>query len=180
VEETFRIVLDQLLREEELDNLAPFMAPSLFAEAPLYSQDAQVSFLDGLPVRERNTVLIRFAVKHLKTLILYRAEHFAASDDDFVAMVSIMGWEHHDPDVDLLVPYLWSANPSRLELTGALLTPATTACSAFVAQALGNDPAYAIHEGYHSGHPPYLDRVYVRPVTMPLPPNWLTGGAFPR
>lgn len=179
MDETFQSEFARLLREEELDNLEYFMAPPLFAEEPLYSQYSQVSFLDGLSVRERNAVLIRAAVKHLHTLIDYSKAYFAGRDYDFVAMVSIQGWDRMDPAVDLLTPYLWSANPSRLEVSGRLLAPPATACSAFVAGALGDDPAYAIHEGYHHGYPligmdPYLDRVYARPVTMAVPPNWLT------
>ncbi|MCP9948689.1 Imm15 family immunity protein [Actinomadura madurae] len=131
-----------------------------FDEPPLYAQYHQLSFLDGLPTAEKNAVLIRAAVRHLRTLI----DHSTA----LYCMLSIQGWDEWQNN-GLLDPRFFIAAPDhhpdpagpRGILDYLHFNPPTSPYSAFVADALDNDPSLITQEAPQHDH-----RVYVRPTPL--------------
>ncbi|WP_370942109.1 hypothetical protein AB5J62_23675 [Amycolatopsis sp. cg5] len=103
-----------------------------FAELPLYTEAAQVSFLDGLSLDDRNRALVRAAVAHLGRII----DHAGA---DFCAAVTVTGWE------DLATPHFWLANPSHGVFEFLRVDPPGDG-SKVVAGWLDHDPGYTLND----------------------------------
>lgn len=157
----------RLIRHQRLDALDSFLeSVDDFDEPPLYSQFAQLAFLDGLTTEQKNRLLIRAAVAHLPRI----AEHLRGHD--FFCMVSIVNWADFE-DGGLITPAFFctdlSVRPRSADPRGVLdyipFTPPTSRYSTFVADALGHDPAYLIHDD--PGKDLWTTRVYVR-----LGPYW--------
>jgi hypothetical protein len=86
----------KLLEKEHLTDLSQFHQPGFFDEVPLYSRQSDVDFLPD-DKNEANEILLRFALKFLKSVVAYeqhRTGYFAA----------ITVWNFSDA---LLVPNLF-------------------------------------------------------------------------
>jgi hypothetical protein len=129
-----------------------------FDEPPLYAHYHQLRFLDNLPTDEKNAILIRAGVRHLRALI----DH----SRDLYCMLSIQGWDEWEND-GLLDPRFFGAAPAHrpdpADPRGVLdylhFNPPTSPYSAFVADALDHDPSLIVQE-----NTTYEPRVYVRPT----------------
>jgi|SRR5579859_343850 len=171
VYETYRWRFEDLLRESGLDDPAQFLAgPSFeesFEEVPLYSRYSQISFLADRIVLERNQMVVLAALDHLGRIIS-AARRAGWADGDFVAMVSVLGIDESWPNfVDaMLVPCVWTARPTNRSLAFLSLDPSSDPIARFVERTVG-----AGYEVYESGRP--LERLYIRPVDMPIPRSWL-------
>ena len=155
-----------LLELEGLDRLDELMrVDDFFEELPLYSRYAQLSFLDGLPVAERNRLLVRAAVSYLPVVLDHARDYYAGRDRDYFCMVAVQSWEDFD-EGGLVTPYLWFANPSRGVFDHLRFDPPQSSYSAFVAEALDHDPSFMLNEGLRDlPGGPYVERVYVRLVS---------------
>ncbi|WP_433462419.1 hypothetical protein [Spirillospora sp. CA-128828] len=153
-----RLITEQRIdRHEFFGNLPDDFG---YDEPPLYAQYHQLRFLNSLPTDEKNGVLVRAAVRHLRTLI----DH----GHDLYCMLSIQGWDEWE-NGGLLDPRFFNAAPDhrpdprdpRTILDCLRFDPPTSRYSAFVANALDHDPALIFHENIASHDEP---RVYVRPT----------------
>jgi hypothetical protein len=163
VDPRFAVGFARLIHQQLLDDLDSFLEPvEDFDEPPLYSQYAQLAFLDGLTTDQKNRLLIRAAVAHLPRIVGHGRGH------DFYCMVSILDWGDFE-DGGLICPAFWYTNPStrpaladpRGILDYVHFNPPTSHYSRFVADALDHDPAYLIHDDSGTGDP-WTRRVYVR------------------
>jgi hypothetical protein len=162
IDPRFAAGFERLIRDQFLDDLDGFLTRvELFDEPPLYSRFDQLTFLDGVPVEERNRLLVRAAAAHLPAIVGHARGH------DSFCMLSILGWEDFDGG-SLITPTFFVTNPStrpdpedpRGILDYLCFDPPTSHYSAFVADALEHDPRYLIHEDL--GSTPGVMRVYVR------------------
>ena len=70
----------KLLEKRKLADLSQFHRPGFFDEVPLYSRESDVDFLPD-DKNEANEILLRFALKYLKSVVAYeqhRTGYFAA------------------------------------------------------------------------------------------------------
>jgi hypothetical protein len=170
VDPGYRADFERLLAEQELLDLDAYLEISgYFEEVPLYVQDSQVAFLDGLPFEERNRQLVRAAVAHLGRML----EHArgAGRGDDFFCAVTVTGWEFF-AEGDLLIPRFWLANPSHGVFEYVRLRPPASEASRLVASWLDDDPRYLLNEDVVSDFGENrLERVFVQDESCPLPPE---------
>jgi hypothetical protein len=172
VDPRFRDDFQRLLAERGLLELDRYMEyPDYFDEPPLYTEDSQVAFLDGLSFEERNRQLIRAAIVHLGTLLDHSRAHFAGREYDYFCAVTVTGWEFFE-DGDLLIPRFWFANPSRGVFDYVRLGPPVSEQSLFVSRCLDDDPEYLLNEDVVAEFGgSRLERVFVQHVSCPLPPQ---------
>ncbi|WUI02410.1 hypothetical protein OHR68_11595 [Spirillospora sp. NBC_00431] len=155
----------RLITEQRLDPPVFFRdLPDAFGydEPPLYAHYHQLGFLDALPTAEKNHVLIRAAVRHLRALVEHKTRQ------DIYCMLSIQRWDEWE-NGGLIDPRFFTAfltrRPDPADPRGVLdyliFNAPTSHYSAFTATALHHDPTLTIHEDIHST--PHEPRVYVRP-----------------
>ncbi|MFD8494766.1 hypothetical protein [Amycolatopsis sp. NPDC059657] len=124
---------EKLLAERGLLDLDGLMRhDGYYAELPLFTEPAQVSFLDGLPPEDRNRAAVRAAVAHLGRII----DHAKA---DFAAAVTVTGWDHE------ATPHFWLANPSH-GVFGFLRVDPPGEGSKVVEGWLDHDPGYTLND----------------------------------
>lgn len=153
----------RLIHQERLDDVDRFLKPvELFDEPPLYSRFGQLAFLDGLPVEQKNRLLIRAAAAHLHQIVEHGREH------DFYCMLCILVDFDTVDGSGLLIPAFWYTNPStrpdptdpRGILDYLVFDLPTSHYSGVVADALDHDPAFVIQDD--EGTDIWGRRVYVR------------------
>ncbi|WP_406300700.1 Imm15 family immunity protein (plasmid) [Embleya sp. NBC_00888] len=158
----------RLIRQERLDDFDGFLRPvELFDEPPLWSRYDRLTFLDGLPVEEKNRLLIRAAAAHLPRIVEHGRGHH------FVCMSTVLGWDEFD-EGGLLRPAFWYADPRtrpdpadpRGILDYLRFAPVTSDRGRFVAEALDHDPNLPVTED-EAGVDAAIWRVYVRPAAWP-------------
>ncbi|WP_370948131.1 Imm15 family immunity protein [Amycolatopsis sp. cg5] len=158
---------EELLREQGLLDLDRLMThDGYFTEPSLFNTYAQVSFLDDLPLDERNRALVRAAVEHLGTILDHARKFYAGRTLDFFCAVTVTGWEYLD-EGDPLMPRFWIANPSRGAFDHVRLAPPSWDESAMVAGWLDHDPAYLLNDDIVGSR---LERVFVQRQDFQLPP----------
>ncbi|ODT96809.1 MAG: hypothetical protein ABS79_07815 [Planctomycetes bacterium SCN 63-9] len=98
-----------ILTRGRLVDLSQFHKPDAFEEVPLFTRYSELDFLNGKTSSEINSILLRFALKFLKTIILYE-EHRT----HYLAAITI--WEPLDSD-DPIVPnlFFWSGKADRVK-----------------------------------------------------------------
>lgn len=140
-ESRFRAEFASLLAEEGLVDPEVFAGIELFDEVPIYSRLSQLTFLDHLPIAERNRELIAATVRHLDRLI----EHFrsqSGADGRILRMVSVTGWWVHDDRggiqctdgaSEVLRPNFWIGNLSDERMKNFRVFRPRTDCASFVA-----------------------------------------------
>jgi hypothetical protein len=108
----------QILEKNRLVDLSQFHKPHFFEEVPLYSRLADVSFLSEHSADEASAIVLRFALKFLKSVISYE-QH----DTPFFAAITVSNFSEGDPIVPNL--FVWS-NPLRELYDKLTLNAATT------------------------------------------------------
>lgn len=173
----FRGAFARLLADQDLADLDGLMEyRGYFDELPLYSTYPQIAFLAPLPAEERNRVLIRTAAAHLDAVLHHSLMFYAGREHDHFCAVAITEWDEFDAG-GLVTPRFWYANPSRGVFDHLVLDPPTSGYSAFVADCLDRDPAYALAEERtdEGGLRPRVRRVFVRHSSPSTPPSDTTG-----
>jgi hypothetical protein len=108
--------LRQVLKKNNMADLAQFHQSGFFDEAPLYTRESDVNFLQD--DERANEILLRFAVEFLESVIEYK-EH----PNGYFAAVTL--WDYSE---DLLVPniFVWCGPVEGLKEKLSLKTAATT------------------------------------------------------
>jgi hypothetical protein len=91
----------RMLEKNRLVDLSQFHKPDFFEEVPLYSRYADVSFLADYSADEASVVLLKLALKFLKSVVSYE-EH----DTPFFAAITVADFSPGDPIVPNL--FVWS------------------------------------------------------------------------
>ena len=91
----------QMLEKNRLVDLSQFHKPDFFEEVPLYSRYADIAFLKDHAADEASALLLRFALKFLRSVISYE-EHAAP----FFAAITVADFSPGDPIVPNL--FVWS------------------------------------------------------------------------
>jgi hypothetical protein len=172
VDPRFRDQFAQVLGKFDLMNFDKLMEyDGYFDELPLYGPYADVSFLNDLPARERDRILIRAAVAHLETILDYSRRYYAGRDYDFFCAVTVTNWEFAEKEGSPIKPQFWFANPSRGVFEYVKLDPPTSVESRFVADCLDHSPDYALNDDIDRRFEPRLERVWVQHVSCLAPIN---------
>jgi hypothetical protein len=109
----------KLLGKEGLADLSQFHRPRFFDEVPLCSREADLAFLSESSRVAASDILVKFALKLLKSIISYeehRTPYFAA--------VTIWDFSGADPVIPNL--FVWSGPIQRLEKKLILHVPVTS------------------------------------------------------
>jgi hypothetical protein len=106
----------ELLEAKKLADLSQFHRPGFFDEVPLYSRASDVDFLPR-DENEANRVLLRFAVKYLKSVVAYEPHRTG-----YVAAITV--WSFSDSPI---VPnlFVWCGALRELKKKLALKVVAT-------------------------------------------------------
>jgi hypothetical protein len=107
-----------VLAKEHLVDLSQFHKNDFFDEIPLFSRDSDIGFLSAYPTQGVNNILLRFALKFLKSVVSYeehRTQYFAA--------ITVWSPLEGDPLVPNL--FVWSG-PARALRSKLLLEAPTT------------------------------------------------------
>ncbi len=97
----YEAMLWQLLAKEQLADLAQFHKSGFFDEVPLYSRDADISFLPNHTSDKGSLLLLRFSLNFLKSVLSYQ-EHRTP----FFAAITVWKVSAGDPIVPNL--FVWS------------------------------------------------------------------------
>lgn len=150
----------QILEKNRLVDLSQFHKPDFFEEVPLYTRYADISFLTDYSSDEASALLLRFALKFLRSVISYE-EH----DTPFFAAITVSDFSAGDPIVPNL--FVWS-NPvselyEKLSLQAAT-TPFAKKIKRFVSQSHLPD-VYEVLEDLLTT--PDFPRAFVAPALPP-------------
>ncbi|MBN6040957.1 Imm15 family immunity protein [Amycolatopsis sp. 195334CR] len=163
---------ERLLAKGDLLDLDGLMRyDGYFDELPLYATYADISFLDELPLMERNRVLVKAAVAHLGRILGHAEAFYAGREFDFFCAVTVTGWDYL-PEGDPLTPRFWLANPSRGVFEHLRLRPPGSEGSTIVAYLLGAGSGFLLNDDIVDGR---LERVFVQHPEHPLPPGTIEG-----
>ncbi|MGH7221895.1 MAG: hypothetical protein ACRELF_01555 [Gemmataceae bacterium] len=105
----------RLLEEQELADLSQYHQPGFFDEVPLYCREADVDFLPE-DDKEATTILLRFALKFLKSVVAYESHR-----SGYVAAITV--WDFADAPI---VPNLFVWCDSVRELKKKMALKAVT------------------------------------------------------
>lgn len=109
----------QVLEKNRLVDLSQFHRPGFFDEVPLYTRYADIAFLAKHSSAEASAILMRFALKFLRSVICYE-EH----DAPFFAAVTVSDFSEGDPIVPNL--FVWSKPIRELLEKLSLEEPSTS------------------------------------------------------
>jgi hypothetical protein len=108
----------RILEKNRLVDLSQFHKPGFFEEVPLYTRSADISFLSDYSSDEASSILLKFALKFLKSVVSYE-EH----ETPFFAAITVADFSAGDPIVPNL--FVWS-NPVRELFEKLILKAAMT------------------------------------------------------
>ena len=91
----------QILEKNRLVDLSQFHRSDFFEEVPLYTRYADISFLSDYSRDEAGAILLRFALKFLRSVVSYE-EH----ETPFFAAITVSDFSEDDPVVPNL--FVWS------------------------------------------------------------------------
>lgn len=97
----------QVLEKNRLVDLSQFHKRGFYEEVPLYSRLSDISFLSDLSSDEASVLLLRFALKFLKSVISYE-EH----QTPYFAAITVSDFSTKDPIVPNL--FVWFESVSKL------------------------------------------------------------------
>jgi hypothetical protein len=90
--------LEQLFKEEGLDDPRALVATRSWEEYPTFSRIHRIEFLDSLELLERSFVLFAHSLAHLDRIVELACKSLEpAARSDFVALVTVRGWDDLDP-----------------------------------------------------------------------------------
>jgi hypothetical protein len=82
----------EILTREHLVDLSQFHKPRFFDEVPFLARESDMAFLSDYPSEQANTMVLRFALKFLKSVVSYE-EHLTA----YFAAVTVWRLSESDP-----------------------------------------------------------------------------------
>lgn len=95
-----------VLEKGRIADLSQFHTSPMLEEVPLYTRQADISFLSDLPLGEINRILVGFSLRFLRSVIAYEAHR-----TPYFAAISIWNFSDDEPVVPNL--FVWSG-PIRL------------------------------------------------------------------
>jgi hypothetical protein len=98
----------KILTKDHLVDLSQFHKVPFFDEVPLFARESDLAFLSEYTSEQVNTLLLRFALKFLQSVVSYE-EHRAA----FFAAITAWSFATSDPLIPNL--FVWSGPMRRLE-----------------------------------------------------------------
>jgi hypothetical protein len=98
----------KILTKEHLVDLSQFHKAHFFDEVPLFSRESDIAFLSEYPTDRANAILLRFALKYLKSVVSYE-EHRTA----YFAAITVWSDSASDPFIPNL--FVWSGPIQPLE-----------------------------------------------------------------
>ena len=159
---TYERELWRILEKNRLGDLSQYHVPNFYDEVPLYTRLADISFLSDGSTDRANAILLRFALKFLKSVISYE-EH----DSPFFAAITVSEYAPGEPIVPNL--FVWS-DPALALYEKLTLVEATTPIGKKIKRQVGRldlPDLYAVFE--EAGTTPESPRVFISPLHPPYP-----------
>jgi hypothetical protein len=179
VDPRFRDQFEQMLARNDLADLDGLMHyHGYYDELPLFARYSEVSFLDHISPEQRNRVVVRAAVAHLKTILDHSQTFYAGREYDYFCAITVENWDWFHEDGSPVVPKFFYGNPSHGLFDYLELRAPTSDESRFVAESLDHSPAYVINDDIdtirwgkdHRRWGVVVARVWIQHVSCLVPP----------